>query len=411
MRAKLVGLGVLLLIGGALGCFEAVEELNETEAVAEALTRGMRFDGGEVVDGDLPNGIGEGVLILPPGLPTVMSPGDESVMLFDLDAPEEVEDPAEATLFKFAGSKKHIRVTGGSKGKGEGTGWHFEHPFAMDDNLCDGLCNKQHPVKLRMAMKMRNGRMSAEKELNLTLDCRDHGDSSACENTGGSGIAGAEYVTACQNAAGVCANLSDDIGISAEVVECVALYQCVQVFYTGDGLCQGLVEDLVDCMGKADDAIGCDDCSLISDELMNTCPFPSTCLNLPFDGLDASTGPAPVADASMPDPGIDFMFSDSLVQNCAMMCDLSQRLGCTSFSDTCQQDCEGGFAGTVCEKAVVDFQRCAWGMADQTMLACDDMSMPAEGTADCPAEMRALTDCFIANPDILPGGVDAGLPP
>ena len=136
-----------------------------------------------------------------------MSPGQASLMAFDTDNPDETDNPAESTLMQFVGSRKHIRVAGkGLRGSDVGTGGHFEHSFTLDSDICDGLCNKQHAVKLRVALKLRDGRISPSQSVNLTLDCSEDGDSNACEHSGGSiGLGGIVYLDACQNAAGVCA--------------------------------------------------------------------------------------------------------------------------------------------------------------------------------------------------------------
>jgi hypothetical protein len=413
MRAKLVGLGVLLLVGGAPGCFDAVSELSEAEAVAEALTRGMRFNGGQVRDGTMPDTNAQDVVLLPPGLPTVMSPGQASLMSFDLDEPGEDEDPVDATLVQFEGSRKHISARPDTTHKSSEIPWRYEHSFEVDSDICDGLCNKQHAVKMRVALKLRDGRVSRSQTVNLTLDCRDEGDSSACDRPSGGGsgnIAGTEYLAACQNVAGICSGVAEDNGISSVVVECVALYQCVQVFFTGDSFCQDLLGSFVECMADADSASGCDTCSSISDELMDRCTYPETCLSgVSFDGLDASVGPEPVVDASRPDPVWDLFLTGSLVENCRQLCDLAQQQACPNFTDTCEQDCHGGLLGTQCEQSLVDLQRCAWDMSGQSF-NCDDTGSPvfnSSGAAMCPGEAMKFSECLVNNPGF---SLDAGPP-
>lgn len=414
MRAKLTGLGGLLLIGGAVGCFNAVSELDEAEAVAEALTRGMHFNGGAVRDGNLPDTTAQDVVILAPGLPSVMSPGQASLMGFDLDDQGDSENPVEATLVQFDGSRKHILVNGGSADHSSGSPWHYEHSFDVAPDVCNGLCNKKHSVKMRVGLKLRDGRISRAQTVNLTLDCSEDGDSNACDTGHGGSIANVPFLQGCQHSAGICASFASEHSVPPDVAECVAVYECVQVYYSGDSLCQSLVESLVECMADASTASECDQCSSITDELGANCTFPEVCLSIPSTDLDAGVGPVQhEADASRPEPApVDLLLTDSLVQNCALLCDLAQQQACPNFSDTCQQDCEGGFAGGACESPLVQLQRCAWDMSGQTF-SCDDSGSPvfsSAGAAMCPGETQKFSDCVINNPDVLPTGTDAGLP-
>jgi len=188
---SVVGLGVVCALGvGLSGCFNAVADpdgasADEARAVAEALTRKVAFDNGNLREGSMPDANASDVRLYPLEETPSMSPGDVSLMALDVDNPDEVDDPVEATLVQFGrAARDHVEVGRGNKSAEPVSGEQprLENRFTVDDDICETLCNKRHAVKLFEAARTLNGKVGRHQERTLVLDCSEHGSPDHCPN-------------------------------------------------------------------------------------------------------------------------------------------------------------------------------------------------------------------------------------
>jgi hypothetical protein len=173
----------LACFGGAAsaaGCFEAKPEAgaqgDEAQAVAEALTRGMHFAGGATRGGKLPDADRLDITLLPLGGDVVVRPGDSSELTFELDNPDEVDDPVETTLLQFGeAATEHIEVTRPKDAPAEGKGATLRHTFDASTELCSQLCPTRYSLKMQQAVRTRSGKVGHHDETVFVLDCSQSG--------------------------------------------------------------------------------------------------------------------------------------------------------------------------------------------------------------------------------------------
>lgn len=158
---------------------------SKRETLAEALTRGVKFDGGVVKLGALPkpDAGGERVSLVPDIARLLIEPGGASLMPMSVDNPDQEEHPLESTLLQFEDSDSHIEIPIGSHGNssaGDPTSVEIEHPFEVESDICDQLCNRRFTTRASISVVLEDGSVSVRASLVIELDCRGGGDEAAC---------------------------------------------------------------------------------------------------------------------------------------------------------------------------------------------------------------------------------------
>jgi Low-density lipoprotein receptor domain class A len=154
-----------------------------TAEAAEALTKAISFVGGELLEGDLPDGTVDDVSLIPGDSETI-TPGSDALLSFDIDP---VDASVTAALIQFEGSSSHFLIDDsafdGSAGDGDaGTpagGGGANLVYMVKKNACDDLCNTVYEIKVFQALKTADG-VTEHKEGTVKLDCSDDGDKAKC---------------------------------------------------------------------------------------------------------------------------------------------------------------------------------------------------------------------------------------
>lgn len=185
-----------LICAALVGCKDddsSPTDASSATAAAEALTKAVSFENGELVEGLMPPGTESDPTLLPlPGDP--VGPGDTALMSFDLDPGGSGDVVA---LIQFTGATDHFSVDAssgsdaGAADGGVGSGGHVELKFTIDESVCENLCAKKYEIKVKQAVKLPNGKVTEHVTGTITLDCSDDGDPDLCAKApSGDGKAG-----------------------------------------------------------------------------------------------------------------------------------------------------------------------------------------------------------------------------
>jgi hypothetical protein len=161
------------------GCFRAEPEApgDEARAVAEALTRSLSFDDGNLEDGDMPPTDDDTVLLLPLEETVVMEPGGASVMPFSTDNPNDSDDPVTSTLVQFGPAGKHFEISTEIDALGTGSD---ALRFSVASNVCENLCNKRFSVDVRQRARTSSGKIGRTATRTVQLECSERGKAKFC---------------------------------------------------------------------------------------------------------------------------------------------------------------------------------------------------------------------------------------
>jgi len=180
---------VLVLALSGMGCISASDAKSgdDTEAgsVASALTDGVDFEGGTVIDGALPDTTNEDVTITALEDTVIMSPGSSNIMGLEIVNAEEESDPVVATLVHFGGEDRYIEVEARTKTADPEaqTRPRVENSFSVRDDICDALCNTTYSVTVTEATLLESGAVGASATRTAELDCSEAGDEAQCDGT------------------------------------------------------------------------------------------------------------------------------------------------------------------------------------------------------------------------------------
>lgn len=185
------------MIAAMVGCTSSgkTAQSGGSNALSEALTRGVKFDKGLLKKGALPksNAAGDKVRLLTDAVALSMAPGKASIMTLDADNPDEDKHPVAATLMQFEGSDSQIEVPVGSNtsrvdgGAGANALLHIENPFSVAKDICQFLCNQQLSSRITITVRLDNGGICQHQQQDLELDCTQDGDPKQCASTAGTG--------------------------------------------------------------------------------------------------------------------------------------------------------------------------------------------------------------------------------
>lgn len=183
-------MAIAVLWLGIGGCFTSEEEPPaRVESLIEALLRGVRFENGEMREGDIPDAdaSADTVRLATPEPTLQLVPGEASIM--SLEATTEESNGAVATLLQFEGADSHSSVPVENVGDGIALqiAQGIENPFTVSDDICAYLCNRRYTTRLWFAVELGDGAISPQQSVEISLDCREKGNLDAC-----AGDAGAE---------------------------------------------------------------------------------------------------------------------------------------------------------------------------------------------------------------------------
>lgn len=197
-RASL-GLGLAVTVMG-VGCLtsniDTISAEEEAKALAAALLSDVDFEGGSVVDGELPDSDADDLVIAPLSTQVVVSPGMTSIMAIEVDNADEADDPVIATLIQMKNASGHVEVPtqrrddaapmppGDGDGDGDGdvapTKRRIDNSFTAKLGICDKLCNKIFATEVSEVAKRRSGSIGKRNRRTLVLDCREAGKRNRC---------------------------------------------------------------------------------------------------------------------------------------------------------------------------------------------------------------------------------------
>jgi hypothetical protein len=150
----------------------------DSQAVANALTENIRFRGGVLRRGGIPEPEADTVRLTQDENRVRIRPGQHVLMSLGIDNPEEDDDPAGATLLQFESASDHTEIEPGDAGTGSGD---REVEFDVEDTVCEALCNKSFTVRMFQAVKLRSGKVSRMLNRSIELDCSEDGDEARCD--------------------------------------------------------------------------------------------------------------------------------------------------------------------------------------------------------------------------------------
>jgi len=204
---KLVCFAALLVAAGCSLDAGDPPERDEGEAVLQALSEAVNFEGGTVIEGALPDTTAPDVSIAPLSETVIMAPDADSIMAIEVDNPDEGSDPVASTLIRFANARSYIEVQASSRkrpvdaeGDGDaGTGdagdtsvattVRIENPFTVAGDVCAGLCDKVFAVDVTEVSTLESGAVGESNTRTLALDCRTAGSASDCGENAGDEVA------------------------------------------------------------------------------------------------------------------------------------------------------------------------------------------------------------------------------
>jgi hypothetical protein len=154
-------------------------------SLAEALTNGIEFDNGVLRTRPLPDADegGERVRLDPGNSPLRLAPGQDSLMSFGVENPDEEGEPVDSFLMQFAGSESHIEVSRSEDNVSERGGagsLTVEIGLKVADDICEQLCNRRYTSQIIIAVTLDDGAVSVHVRRALELDCREDGDPDFC---------------------------------------------------------------------------------------------------------------------------------------------------------------------------------------------------------------------------------------
>jgi hypothetical protein len=202
---------VSLLCVSSVGCIKFVTEDDDKDEVqgttiqtaTEQLVKAITFEGGEQVEGLLPESTNEDVSLLSLAADD-LTPGADALLVLDVDPPET--EPT-AALIQFADVPVYFLVDdsgfvdpaavadGGSTGLDGGAAGpkRVGLSYKVAKDVCDDLCDTTYDIEITQAVKI-GKEISKHTRSMLRLDCSDDGDPKRCakEPTGNSPTAMAD---------------------------------------------------------------------------------------------------------------------------------------------------------------------------------------------------------------------------
>ncbi len=217
----LIILAALVLVGavgtiGANGCSTggAAASGSTKHAAALALVKAMSFTDGSLQNGAVPDATADMVTLLPIPATTVQPGIEDALLSFDIDNPDEANDPAQFALLQFGDAGQYYKVklgkaatdggaatsdasaaadagdasaagadAGGDAGADSGTrapklrvGLHY----GVEDFACDQLCDTTFTLDVVQAVARKSGTISAHAKGSFTLDCTTRGKHALC---------------------------------------------------------------------------------------------------------------------------------------------------------------------------------------------------------------------------------------
>ncbi len=191
-----------------------------TTQAAEALTKAVSFENGELVSGLIPPDTAMEVSLLPsPSDP--VSPGDDALMSFDVENPDDA-NAVELALIQFDPTSEHFEVTppasdagvadagaadAGRSDAGPGDAGaprkvsrhRFNLGYKIKADVCAKLCDTTFAIKVKQAVKLKDGKISKTALATITLDCTATGDHTYCGKTSSSTMSDAAVAAAIVN--------------------------------------------------------------------------------------------------------------------------------------------------------------------------------------------------------------------
>jgi len=168
---SVLGLGLLAL---SSACSESDDDPRSRPSIASQLMSGLSFPQSMVIDAAFPETTDPSAMLLPLGPTVVVTPAESGLMALRVQDPKE--RAVEATLIQFSDASLYVRV-----GAEEGEGSHIiENDFSAEDDLCAGLCDAVFTVTVTEAVEFADGAISQVSTRQIVVDCREHGDPSAC---------------------------------------------------------------------------------------------------------------------------------------------------------------------------------------------------------------------------------------
>jgi hypothetical protein len=166
----------LALCAAGCGDDDAPEEPAPRTTVAEALTRGVRFDNGTVRLGEIGDASNERVKLSPTEPRLQLSPDQSSTMSLAVDNSDAVK--VNAMLLQFGDAESHVEVARIVEPSAAPV--TVELDYTVDDAICAQLCAAELEVTLLPAATLENGEIARGEPLTVTLDCREAGDPERC---------------------------------------------------------------------------------------------------------------------------------------------------------------------------------------------------------------------------------------
>src|SRR5262245_50235577 len=110
MRIALSSFAVVVACAACTDSPDRERASTRENSLAEALTSGMRFDGGKLKNGRLPKAdSGKVKLALDDG-PLKLAPAESELMALDVENPDEDDNAVVATLMQFEDAEQYIAV-------------------------------------------------------------------------------------------------------------------------------------------------------------------------------------------------------------------------------------------------------------------------------------------------------------
>ena len=180
----------LWLIAAAWGCTKHRPADEGSGPTANVLSDGLHFTGGAVDEGAIA-AASDGEVTLSLVAKPELVPSQSDLLSLDYDNPDEDDNPAIAMLLRFGAAAQHARVPTARSVDGPG---ELNFAFSVDANACNDLCAALLPVPVAIALELDDGTISSHLKTSFELDCRKHGEPSACSGSGSvSGGSGAKY--------------------------------------------------------------------------------------------------------------------------------------------------------------------------------------------------------------------------
>lgn len=188
----------------ALGCGDDAVTTEE-RSLNELLNDRVRLKLGMLIDESLPAASDGTVNLIELGPVSLLEPGGVEILALEVEDPEERE--VVATLLQFGTSASHLRAPA------EANDNIVSNELETTDTLCDGLCASVITAHANVAVELEDGEISAAVEIEITIDCREHGDPEQCDEEHSSGPVEDELI--CNDVTGGAAALTGDEQIDA----------------------------------------------------------------------------------------------------------------------------------------------------------------------------------------------------